>query len=165
MNTLRFWGVLPPPPTSSQLPPLEVFWVTVNVTAVLGSVLPTAMKRWMPPEPEPCCTVSNPKPLGMLIVNSGVAAMITVTGTCTAFPDEGVMVTTPVQVPGFGSVVADTLTVRLAGVVSCDGKADSQLPVQVEGCADTVKLTCCPVLNKVTTCEGGTIFVDWKENS
>ena len=82
MDTTKFVGVEPEPgPTASQPPAVLVVADAVNATWVAGSVLVSEIVRAMAPVPAAdCCTVSVPKPTGILMLNSAVAETATVTG-------------------------------------------------------------------------------------
>src|SRR4030081_3742878 len=93
-----FWGVLPwLLLRNSQLPPVTGIGDAVNAKGV-RSVLLMEINRLIP-LPEPCWAVSYPNPEAMMTVSKGVLATVTETLICRAFPEEGVTVITPVQVP------------------------------------------------------------------
>src|SRR5438552_2402811 len=68
-NTFAVPGVVPPPPVRSQPLPVVGVPATLNCRG-LPSVLVTEIERLMPAL-APCCTVSYPKPNGMLMASRG----------------------------------------------------------------------------------------------
>ena len=59
----------------------------------------------------------------------GVPAMVTVTGTLIPFPDDGLMLTAPVNGPAPCNAAGFTVTVMFPGKAPAEGVIESQFPL------------------------------------